>query len=173
MILRSQNVYNDGLRLNDVAFVPEEVEALQRNTRVRPNDVLLNITGASIGRSTVVPDNLSPANVNQHVCIFRALPKKLDSRFLHAFFCSRTGKEQVSSNENGTSREGLNFQQAGNMTMLLPPLDEQGEILEQLTADLGTLDQVEVKITAARNHLKEYRTAVITNAVTGKIKVVS
>ena len=171
MILRSQNIYDDGLRLKDVAYVPEAVEALQRNTRVRPGDVLLNITGASIGRSSLVPDDLPDANVNQHVCIFRSLPQKLDSRFLHAFFCSRAGKEQVSSNENGTSREGLNFQQAGNLTLALPPLELQTKIVQHLDIEIGELDKVVKKTTHTIERLKEYRTALITNAVTGKIKV--
>ncbi|MBX5197520.1 restriction endonuclease subunit S [Rhizobium sp. NZLR10] len=171
MILRSQNVYDDGLRLNDVAFVPEEVEALQRNTRVREGDVLLNITGASIGRSSIVPATLATANVNQHVCIFRSIPQKLQSRFLHAFFCSSAGKEQVSSNENGTSREGLNFRQAGNLVLALPPLSMQNDIVEHLDAELAALDKV-VKTTGyGIERLKEYRTALITDAVTGKIKV--
>ena len=79
--LRSQNVYFEGLELDDVVFIPTEIDDVMRRSRVQPNDVLLNITGASIGRCTVVPADLGPANVNQHVCIVRTT-EKLNPRFV-------------------------------------------------------------------------------------------
>jgi type I restriction enzyme S subunit len=166
MILRSQNVYDDGLRLKDVAYVTPEVEALQINTRVRPEDVLLNITGASIGRSSIVPGDLPTANVNQHVCIFRPQKTKIDPKFLHAFFCSSIGKEQVTSNENGTSREGLNFQQAGNLHLVLPPLGKQSAIADFLDNKTAEIDDLIAKKEELLRLLAEQRTALITHAVT-------
>jgi type I restriction enzyme S subunit len=65
MFLRSQNVWNDGLRLDDVALIPPSVHEDMKPTRVEPGDVLLNITGASIGRSAIVPDEFGEANVSQ------------------------------------------------------------------------------------------------------------
>ena len=62
--LRSQNVHFDGLRLSDAVFIGEEVDAMMRETRVRTEDVLLNITGASIGRATYVAEPIR-ANVNR------------------------------------------------------------------------------------------------------------
>lgn len=166
MILRSQNVYDDGLRLKDVAYVTPEVEALQINTRVQPADVLLNITGASIGRSSIVPGDLPTANVNQHVCIFRPQKTKIDPKFLHAFFCSSIGKEQVTSNENGTSREGLNFQQAGNLHLVLPPLEQQNAIADFLDKKTAEIDDLIAKKEELLRLLAEQRTALITHAVT-------
>jgi type I restriction enzyme S subunit len=55
--LRSQNVWNDGLRLESVAKIPLEIHQKMSGTWVQPGDVLLNITGASIGRCAVVPDD--------------------------------------------------------------------------------------------------------------------
>ncbi len=166
MILRSQNVYDDGLRLKDVAYVTPEVEAQQINTRVQPADVLLNITGASIGRSTIVPGDLPAANVNQHVCIFRPQKTKIAPEFLHAFFCSSIGKEQVTSNENGTSREGLNFQQAGNLHLVLPPFEEQTAIADFLDEKTAEIDDLIAKKEELLRLLSEQRTALITHAVT-------
>ena len=71
IFLRSQNVYEEGLRLDDVAFISPEIDEEMKNSRVFKNDVLLNITGASIGRSCHVSQDIGPANVNQHVCIIR------------------------------------------------------------------------------------------------------
>ena len=71
--LRSQNILNGGIRLQDVAYIPPETHQRMSNTHVFPNDILLNITGASLGRCTVVPSDLETANVSQHVTIIRTI----------------------------------------------------------------------------------------------------
>ena len=54
MLIRSMNVHDSGLKLDDVVYIPPEVDQAMAATRVKPNDVLLNITGASIGRTCLV-----------------------------------------------------------------------------------------------------------------------
>lgn len=80
--LRSQNVHFGELRLNDVAYIPIPTHESMSGTHVRSGDVLLNITGASIGRVCAVPPDLGEANVNQHVCIIRPIVNSLDARYL-------------------------------------------------------------------------------------------
>ena len=79
--LRSQNIHFHGLELGDVVFIPTEIDNAMRRSRVQQDDVLLNITGASIGRCAVAPSDLGPANVNQHVCIIRTT-EELNPRFV-------------------------------------------------------------------------------------------
>ena len=71
MFLRSQNIYNDGLRLDNPYYISEEIDEEMKNTRVQKNDVLLNITGGSIGRCCIFDGSIPNAKVNQHVCIIR------------------------------------------------------------------------------------------------------
>ena len=87
--LRSQNVHFDGLRLEDVARITPRLHQTLSNTHVKPDDVLLNITGASIGRVCSVPDDFGEGNVSQHVCIIRPKKNRLLSGFL-ALFLSTT-----------------------------------------------------------------------------------
>lgn len=68
-LLRSQNIYNDGLRLDDVALISEATHEKMKGTKVYPGDLLLNITGGSIGRCCIVPDDTPEMNVSQHVSI--------------------------------------------------------------------------------------------------------
>ena len=75
--IRSQNVYNDGLRLNDVVYISEETNQKKSGSIVCPKDILLNITGGSIGRCAIVPDDFDVANVNQHVMIIRLIDPQL------------------------------------------------------------------------------------------------
>jgi type I restriction enzyme S subunit len=69
--LRSQNVYDDGLRLDEVALIARAVHDKMSGTHVQPHDILLNITGASIGRCALVPATFTEGNVSQHVAIVR------------------------------------------------------------------------------------------------------
>lgn len=172
LFLRSQNVHFDGLRLDDVVYIDESIDSEMSSTRVLPDDVLLNITGASIGRSSIVPKDFPQANVNQHVCINRPLKKKIDSRLLHYELSSNRVQALIFSNENGTSREGLTFSQISNFVIAIPNnLDEQRHIVNFLDRETEKIDTFINKISAQIEKLKEYRTALISAAVTGKIDV--
>lgn len=169
MLLRSQNVYDDGLRLGDVVFIDEETDEEMSGTRVKSGDVLLNITGASIGRSSLVPDGIPKANVNQHVCIIR--PTKISAAFLHAILCSKGIKNTIASEESGTSREGLNFRQIGRMTIPVLPLEEQQTIAHFLGEETQKIDDLESVVREAIATLELLRVSIISAAVTGKIDV--
>ena len=69
--LRSQNVYDDGLRLENVSFIPVEIHDAMRGSQLKGGDILINITGASIGRTCIVPVELDAANINQHIAFLR------------------------------------------------------------------------------------------------------
>jgi type I restriction enzyme S subunit len=87
-LIRSQNVYNDRFeRAGLVYLLPEHADQL-KNVEVRPEDILLNITGDSVARVCQVPDDVLPARVNQHVAIIRPDPEKLHPRFLRFFLAS-------------------------------------------------------------------------------------
>ena len=127
--IRSQNVYPDGLRTENIVFVTSEMHESMSRTKVQTNDILLNITGASIGRSTFVPDNLGPANVNQHVCIIRT-SKLIHPAYLSWFLNSYHGQNQIMTSQSGVTREGLNYSQVRSIRFPLAPLGEQNQIVK-------------------------------------------
>ena len=108
--VRSQNVGLGHLILDDIAYIDENTHQRQKNTELQLDDVLLNITGASIGRSALVNQQIVGGNVNQHVCIIRA-NKKLIPSFLCNFLLSQYGQKQIESFQAGGNRQGLNFEQ--------------------------------------------------------------
>jgi len=165
IFLRSQNVYEDGLRLDDVAFIAEEVDEEMKGSRVMPCDVLLNITGASIGRSCLVPQVFERANVNQHVCIIRT-KQSLDSKWISLCLPSNAVQSQIDFSQNGAGREGLNFEQIGNMSVALPPAKEIEEISRCLDRETARIDALVMKKTRFIELLREKRQALITHAVT-------
>ncbi len=168
LFLRSQNVYEDGLRLDDAAFISDQVDEEMRWSRVKPNDVLLNITGASIGRSCLVPEVFQRANVNQHVCIVRC-ESTLVSKWVSLCLPSTAIQAQIDFSQNGAGREGLNFEQIGNMLVALPSAEEIDEIACWLDHETVRIDALIGKTEHSIVLLKERRSALITAAVTGHI----
>jgi type I restriction enzyme S subunit len=171
MLIRSQNVHDDGLRLDDVVFIDEATDEDMAGSRVRERDVLLNITGASLGRCSVVPRNFPKANVNQHVCIIRCDMNKLDPAFTQFTLTAQFVKDQIFADETGSSREGLNFQQVKDLRLCVPPLAEQSAVSAYLDEETAKLDALVGKVEEAVERLQEYRAAIITASVTGKIDV--
>jgi len=87
-LIRSQNIHNDGFHHTGLAFISEEQATELANVEVLQGDVLLNITGDSVGRVCEVDPRVLPARVNQHVAIIRPDPNRLDPRFLRYFFAA-------------------------------------------------------------------------------------
>ncbi|HHE08241.1 MAG TPA: restriction endonuclease subunit S [Chlorobaculum parvum] len=170
MFLRSQNVYDEGLRLADIVCIDEDVDLEMSSSRVKPLDVLLNITGASLGRTCIVPGDFQAANVNQHVCIIR-MQNVEQSHFIAWVMKSAGIKAQIQNAQTGAAREGLNFEQISKLVFVLPPLPEQIAIATYLDRETSKIDRLVEKVEAAVGRLQEYRTALITAAVTGKIDV--
>jgi type I restriction enzyme S subunit len=171
-LLRSQNIYSDRLVLDDVAFISKEIDEQMANSRIQADDVLLNITGASIGRCFYVPKEFGPGNVNQHVCIIRPIQSRIRTEYLHSFLVSSYGQTLIDICQNGANREGLNFQQIKSFEIPLPSISEQEHILKQLQAETKKIDSTISKINNEIQLIHEYQIALVSEVVTGKIKVI-
>ena len=165
LFLRSQNVHDAGLALEDVVYITSEIDAEMSGSRVRPGDILLNITGASLGRSCLVPDRFPPANVNQHVCIIRLSNPAL-SPFVSAMMKSAAMKAQFAASQNGAAREGLNYAQIAGLVLPIPPADEQVDIVRFLTEESKCETTLIELFRSVIELLAEKRQAVISHAVT-------
>lgn len=168
-LLRSQNIHFDRIDLTDVARISNKTHEGMSNSKVKKGDVLLNITGGSIGRCYYV-DSSDEMNVNQHVCIVR--PNKIiKTVFLNAVLASEIGQGQIWYFQQGGGREGLNFQALKNFYIALPPEAQQVEIAEyidELEKEFYSAIQIQLM---QIEKLKEYKTTLINSAVTGKIKI--
>ena len=148
--LRSQNVGWGVLNLNDLAFITDEIHASFARSQIKEGDVLLNITGASIGRSAVADIAVARGNVNQHVCEIRPDPKQLDSHFLNGYLLSGAGQKQIDSFQAGGNRQGLNYNQIRSFLVPSPPLREQRAIAQALSDVDGLLAALEKLIDKKR-----------------------
>jgi type I restriction enzyme S subunit len=170
-LLRSQNIHFDGLRLDDVAYITEDIHRSMNSSRVLLGDVLLNITGASIGRCYHVENWLGEANVNQHVCILRP-NENIITKYLYYYLASELSQLQIGLLQTGANREGLNFEQLGNFLIPLPTIAEQKQIVDILDQKIQSLSSLSSKVQTDLSLLKEYHTALINEIVTGKSCVI-
>jgi len=166
IFIRSQNVHDDGLRLDDVVFISEATDKEMAWSRVKPLDVLLNITGASIGRTCLVPAGFGPANVNQHVCVIRLENPESLAKWIALAMISTATKDQVNVNQTGAAREGLNFAQVSEFQICVPPGDERRQIARFLDHETSKIDTLIHEQKRLIELLKEKRQAVISHAVT-------
>ena len=164
-LLRSQNVHFDGLRLDDVAYIGEDTHDEMGGSKLRPRDVLLNITGASIGRCAYVPEDFGEGNVNQHVCIIRPAAK-LNHKFLTYCLSAPWGQDQVFAGFTGASRQGLGQRDLGEIQVPLPPLPEQQRIATYLDASCAAIDAAVSAKRRQLDTLDALRMSIIQRAVT-------
>jgi type I restriction enzyme, S subunit len=140
--LRSQNIYDNGLRLDDVAYIDQETHSRMGGTKVLPGDLLLNITGGSMGRCCRIPDNFKEANISQHVAIIRTAVKGTED-FLHRLILSPYFQAFVFDEQTGAGRGGLPKNRMDQIAVALPPLAEQRRIVAKVDELMALCDRLE------------------------------
>ena len=134
-LIRSMNVYNNMFNYKDLAFIDKEQATALSNVEVYANDVLLNITGASVARCCIVPDDVLPARVNQHVCILRPT-SSVGSLFLN-YIITNTSFQiflLATAKSKAATREALPKNIIDNLFIPLPPLPLQQAFAKRIEA---------------------------------------
>lgn len=172
MFLRSQNIYNDGLRLDNPYYISEEIDEEMKNTRVQKNDVLLNITGGSIGRCCIFDGSIPNANVNQHVCIIRVNSSVFLPEYMHLFWISLIGQISIKSYQTGGNREGMSAEAIKNTPIPIIPIGEQRRIVDLIKPKIDDFNSLIAEKESLINDLEAYKKSLIYEVVTGKRRVV-
>lgn len=124
-LIRSMNVHNGQFEYKDLAYISDEQASHLDNVAIEKGDILLNITGASVARCCVVPFEVLPARVNQHVCIIRCknsiLPEYLNYLLIDDNYQGLLWKIAGS----GATREAITKQQVERLQIIMPPLQLQ------------------------------------------------
>ena len=144
-LIRSMNVHNGYFEYKDLAYISDEQAKKLDNVIVHDKDVLLNITGASVARCCIVPDNILPARVNQHVCIIRC---KADVSSI--FLCSVLTDDNFQNllwniAGSGATREAITKQQVESLSIIVPPIALQ----QQFATFVAQIDKSKVVVQKA------------------------
>ncbi len=133
-LIRSLNVHDTFFKYPKLAHLDEQQAKKLNNVTVQKNDVLLNITGASIARCCIVPEDILPARVNQHVSIIRSTPNKINSNFLQLLLVSQRYKSLLLGiGEGGATRQAITKAQLESFEVRYPSdIPEQIKIVKEL-----------------------------------------
>jgi type I restriction enzyme S subunit len=162
--LRSQNVWNGELKLNDIAYIPKETHDKMENTKVYPGDVLLNITGASLGRSTIFPVEIPEANVSQHVTIIRLIEPTM-KEFVHLGIVSPLIQTLVWGRQVGMAIEGLSKKVLEQFEFPIPPLEEQKRIFVKVNELMDLCEQLKFRLKESQTTQLHLTDAIVDLAV--------
>lgn len=127
---REQNIYNDGIHNEGMVYITEELLNMRPNSTVLPGDILLNITGGSIGRCALIPDDFSQGSINQHILIIRVIDPRIRF-YVHKCLCSPYYQKLIMGNVVG-DKDGFSAGRCKNTLIPLPPLAEQERIVEKI-----------------------------------------
>jgi type I restriction enzyme, S subunit len=167
-LIRSMNIHFSGIKYDGLAFIDDEQAKKLNNVEVFHNDVLLNITGASIGRVTIAPKGLTGARVNQHVSIIRML-ECVDPRYINYFIASPNIQSLIVETEAGVTRQALTKEKIEDLQIPLPPLNEQKRIADRLDQLLTRIDKTKAYLDRIPPILKRFRQSVLAAATSGKL----
>ena len=151
LFIRSQNVLINKTDFSDAVLIPNDVHQKMKRTQVKKGDVFLNITGASIGRSALMNEDIE-ANVNQHVAILRP-NETLLPEYLSAVLNTPNLQNQIDKLQTGSSRQGLNFDQIKKLIIPITGPVSQLQIVENLNAQLQILNGISKMKTEAQNKI--------------------
>ena len=131
-LIRSMNVHMGKFETKDLAFIDEDQAEKLRNVVIEDDDVLLNITGASVARCCIVPFEILPARVNQHVSIVRCNKNMIQPIFLcNQFICESYQRFLWDiATSGGATREAITKQQIENLEIILPPIELQNQFAD-------------------------------------------
>ena len=142
-LIRSMNVQYNEFKYEDLAHITDEAAEQLKGVEIQENDVLFNITGASIARCCVVPTDALPARVNQHVSILR-LKQDVLPRFLSYILNSpKHQRELLEIGEAGSTRQALTKTDLENHIICYPNIDSQIKLLYTLDSLKSKVDRLQ------------------------------
>ena len=158
--VRSMNVHDGIFQYKDLAFINDEQAKLLDNVELQESDVLINITGASVARTCIVPKEILPARVNQHVSILRCTGR-LNPYFLNVLLYFQTTKQKLLdlAHSKGATREAITKQQLELFKIILPPIEQQElfaekvqEIEEYIKSQQAELENAKIMFQSLLHH---------------------
>lgn len=161
-----------GVSLESSQRISPQWGAEADRARVRPEDILVCITGGRTGAVGFIDEINEPAYVNQHVCLLRARPEIIRPKLLAQMLFSEIGQFQFSLAQYGL-KQGLGLSEVANVSIPCPPLSLQKEISDEIAASTQHINVLSDRITFSIARLCEFRTSLINSAVTGRIDIAS
>ena len=139
-LIRSLNIFDLNFSYDELAYITDEQAKKLNNVTLEPDDVLLNITGASVARCCILPQNLLPARVNQHVSIVRINKELANPYFVQYLLVSPYYKQKLLAiAQGGATREALTKESIENFEITIP---NSKKVQDQIAKVLSNYDDL-------------------------------
>jgi len=169
--LKAENITEDGsISENPVFYIDRETDRLLQRSRILENDLLFVIAGATIGKVSIVNSSFVPSNTNQNVSIVR-LRESNQSPYVLKILQSSFVKVVIDLNKVQSAQPNISMENLGNIQVPLPPPSEMEKVLEHILVEEERVQTVTRLVNSSINLLKEYRSSLITHAVSGQIDI--
>ncbi|PLK44812.1 restriction endonuclease subunit S [Emticicia sp. TH156] len=168
--LKAENISDNKVMLFPSFFIDNETDKILSRSKLLENDILLVIAGATLGKVAILTKEFIPANTNQAVSFIR-LKENHNVKYIWYWLSSSILQQQIWIDAVQSAQPNLSMENLGNFCFTFPPLFEQKDIVKFLDNQTTIIDKsIEIE-TQKIEKLKEYRQSLISNVVTGKIKV--
>ncbi len=172
VFLQSGNLgANLALNFSRIQYVDPPRSSEGSRTFLLEGDVLICITGAKTGNVALATDLPERVFINQHIALLRPRQKLVNSSFLAHALKSDPSQQQLEATQYGGTKQGLGLEDVGNVQIALPPLAEQRELISLLEKRCHAIVGATTQSRRQIDRLKEYRQALITQAVTGQLEI--
>ncbi len=173
-LIRLQNISTGYFNDNDKAYIPEEHFQNLPGHDVEPGDLLVAGLGDAnhpVGRACIYPKHLQTAMVKADCFCIRLNKKKLLHEYAAIYLSSNVAQATISEQIRGATRERINLSGTSQVLTVVPPLNEQLNIIEHIKIESSQINQLMATMQKQVEQLMMWRQAVISAAVTGKLRV--
>jgi len=168
-LVRSLNIHFDFIKYEGLVFIDEFQAEKLKNVVINKGDVLLNITGASIGRVNIAPKEFQNGRVNQHVSIIRPKDKVLIPKYLKYYLQSPVVQKWISHENYGVTRQALTKGMLENLEIPMCSIAEQSQIVQEIESRLSVCDKLEESIKENLQKSEALRQSILKKAFEGKL----
>lgn len=167
--VRSLNIHTHFIKYEDLVFIDEVQAEKLKNVKIEENDVLLNITGASIGRVNIAPKEFVNGRVNQHVAIIRLKQEALLPTFLHLVLASPKFQKWIEGENYGTTRQALTKGMLEILEIHYPDIATQTQIVQKVETYFALADEIETQVNAALENVNLLTQSILAKAFSGEL----
>lgn len=163
--------WGSGLNLDNLVFISKEMNSLIKNSELKPNDILIAKTGATIGKTAIVPDSLPVSNTTSHVGKI-TLSNAHDAKYFYYVMTSSIVQKQIQDiSAMQSTRPELGIDGLKNLILTVPPFDIQQHIASFLDDHCAKIDKVLHEKGKQLSVIKQHKQSLIYEYVTGKKRV--
>jgi type I restriction enzyme S subunit len=165
------NIYEDVFNLNNVTYLSWEKYHESPEIMIFEGDIIIVKTGSTIGKTCIIPSNVPEMTINPQLIVLKNI--QLNNKYMYYLTTCKYFKKLFSTEQTGGTTPTISQEKINDFCVLIPQKIEQEQIVSYLDEKTSEIDKTIELENKKIELLKEYRQSLISNVVTGKIKVVS